>query len=361
VEAGKPFEQIQADDHAVAEMPENLRARSPMMKAVAALLNKGDMAGVFAQLQPVTREVPRDTVPAQAAATWAALPAAERDATLLLSSGRAMRAAANQAAQGELQVMGEIGADAHRFEVLDRVTVTREAARDLRAYREGRVVEVRTDLPSQRLTRGQIGVIVSSEKGIVRLAMRDGSERLFEPGRLPRNLTQDAVSVHAVKTIDVHEGDRIRWSSPDPARDLLNAGLARVEAIREGVMTVSSFADGSVHELRQSDRMLERFDLAYALNAHIAQGVTTPHGIVMMSAGEPKLASAKTLLVAMTRIADQATLIVDSGRNLERAVVRNPGAKTSALDVAKRLPDKHLSLDEPSDGKSRSRDFDMGM
>lgn len=26
VEAGKPFEQIQADGHAVAEMPENLRA-----------------------------------------------------------------------------------------------------------------------------------------------------------------------------------------------------------------------------------------------------------------------------------------------------------------------------------------------
>lgn len=98
----------------------------------------------------------------------------------------------------------------------------------------------------------------------------------------------------------------------------------------------------------RGDRMLERFDLAYALNAHIAQGVTTSHGIVMMSAGELKLASAKTLLVAMTRIADQATLVVDSGRNLERAVARNPGGKTSGLEVAKSMPDKHLSLDEPS-------------
>lgn len=93
---------------------------------------------------------------------------------------------------------------------------------------------MQTNLPNQRLTRGQIGLIVSNEKGVVRLATRDGSERLFEPGRLPRNLDRDAVSVHAVKAVDLHEGDRVRWTSPDPARDLLNAGLAWGEARRSG-------------------------------------------------------------------------------------------------------------------------------
>lgn len=41
--------------------------------------------------------------------------------------------------------------------------------------------------------------------------------------------------------------------------------------------------------------------------------------------------------------------------------VRNPGTKTSALDVAAALPSKELSLDELSSGKGRSRDFDMDM
>lgn len=173
-------------------------------------------------------------------------------------------------------------------------------------------MEFQTNLPSQRLVRGQIGVVVSTGKGIVHLAMRDGSKRLFEPARLPRNLTRDAVRVHAVKVIKLHEGDR----------------------------------------------MLERFDLAYALNAY---GVTTPHGIVMTSAGEPKLASATTLLVAMTWIADRATLIVDSGRNLGRAVAHKTGGKTSALEVAKPVPEKHLSLDELSDGRERSRDLGMNI
>ena len=81
----------------------------------------------------------------------------------------------------------------------------------------------------------------------------------------------------------------------------------------------------------------------------------------MMSADKPKLASAKTQLVAVTRIADQATLIVDSSDSLERAVGRNLGTNTSALDVVAELPSKELSLDEPSSGKGRSRDFDMDM
>jgi hypothetical protein len=62
-----------------------------------------------------------------------------------------------------------------------------------------------------------------------------------------------------------------------------------------------------VHELNRADRMLERIDLAYALNVHTA-GVTTDHGIVMMSAREGALASQSTFLVAVTRIADKALI-----------------------------------------------------
>jgi len=66
----------------------------------------------------------------------------------------------------------------------------------------------------------------------------------------------------------------------------------------------------------------------------MAQGVTAEHGIVVMRAAERQLATAKTFLVAMTRIVDRATLIVDSAPRLEAAVTRNAGAKTSAIEVA---------------------------
>ncbi len=359
VDAGKPFAQAQEHGIAMAELPDNLRARSPIMKATAAALNAGDVTHAFDLLRPVTMEVPRVHVPTAAAGLWANLPREERDATLLLASGRAMRTAANAAAQAERITLGEIGGPATPLRVLDRITITREGARQDHAYRPGHVVEFLTALPSQGMARGDRGTVISMEPGRVVLGMSDGSRRAFVPGRLPRNLCDDAVSVYALKDIALHAGDRIRWTAGDPDRALLNAQLARVDHVGAQMITVTSLADGKQHTLERGDRMLERLDLAYALNVHTAQGVTTDHGIVMMSAREGALASQSTFLVAVTRIADKATLVVDSGRDLERTVLRNPGDKTAALDVAKRNPGKELTLDEPSGG--RGRNFAMEM
>ncbi len=114
------------------------------------------------------------------------------------------------------------------------------------------------------------------------------------------------MSVYALKDIALHAGDRVRWTAGDPDRALLNAQLARVDHVRAQSITLTSLANGKQHALERGDRMLERLDLAYALNVHTAQRVTTDHGIVMMSAREGVLASQSTFLVAVTRIADKA-------------------------------------------------------
>jgi hypothetical protein len=120
----------------------------------------------------------------------------------------------------------------------------------------------------------------------VRQRMGSGKERAFAPGKLPRNLRYDAASIHAVKRLELHVGDRIRWTDSDRARGLANADLARVEQVGRAGVTVFSLADGSVHELTAGDRMLERLDLAYAVNVHVARGVTARHGIVAMGSDE---------------------------------------------------------------------------
>ena len=336
VNAGKPFERSQAAGHATAHLSENLRSTSEQMKAVTAALDRGDVGAVFDVLRPDTVEVARGEQAVTAATMWAALPRAERDETLLLASGRAMRAAANAAAQVKLREAGEIEGRGVRLDVLDRVTISKEGARSMRAYDEGRMVVFRTNLPVQGFARGEQGVVVSSEGKDVQLRMASGETRVFRPGRLPRNLERDAVSVFAVKQVALHVGDRIRWTENDRTCGLFNADLARVEEVGEGKLVVSSLGDGTVHELSRGDRMLERLDLAYAVNVHVAQGVTSPNGIVVMDSGERHLNSIKSFLVALTRIADRATLVVDDGRKLERGVTRNSGDKTSALDVIER-------------------------
>jgi len=53
-------------------------------------------------------------------------------------------------------------------------------------------------------------------------------------------------------------------------------------------------------------------DLAYAINVHIAQGMTADNGIILMSEKEKMLNSTQSFLVAVTRIADSATLVVET-------------------------------------------------
>jgi conjugative relaxase-like TrwC/TraI family protein len=377
IDAGKPFEASQKAGHATAHVTENLRSRSDIMKAVTAALDGRDLSTVFDLLAPVTSEVADGDVATRAAARWAAASAEERAGTLLLTASRSMRAEINRAVQAELKAMGEIAPVGVRVEVLDRVNATREGARLMKGYQPSRVVEFRTDLPAQGFRRGDRGTVVDAEDGRVRLAMRDGAEKLFRPDRLPRNLHQDAVSIHQVKPIELHVGDRIRWTDTDRTRQLNNADLARVEEVGQGRLVVSSLADGTIHTLAAGDRMAERLDLAYAINVHVAQGVTADHGIVALRASERRQLSERSFLVALTRIADKVALIVDDGRGVQRGVARNAGDKASALDIVRRewsvpptpgrvpsgaVPERQLEMDGPTMGGSgRSREFDIGM
>ena len=83
--------------------------------------------------------------------------------------------------------------------------------------------------------------------------------------------------------------------------------------------------------------MLKRIDLAYALNAHMAQGLTSDRGIAVMDSRERHLSNQKTFLVTVTRLRDHLTLVVDSAEKLGGAVARNKGDKASALEVTERL------------------------
>ena len=336
IDAGKPFEESQKAGHATVHITENLRSRSVTMKAVVAALDAKDLSGVFDLLRPVTTEVAGGDVAGAAAAHWAALPKEERDGTLLLTAGRAMRTEANLAVQAELKAAGEIAPSGVRFDVLDRVNIGREGARLMKGYQPDRIVEIRTDLPSQGLARGDRGTVIGIEGDRVRLAMRGGGEKLFRPAHLSRNLTQDAVTIYERKEIALHAGDRIRWTDTDRKGGLVNAELARVEEVERGRLVVSSLTDGTVQELRTGDRMLERLDLAYAINVHVAQGVTTNNGILALRSTEGKLINEKSFLVGLTRVADRVALVVDDARRMERGVSRNPGDKMSALDVLRR-------------------------
>ena len=340
IEAGKPFEQAQTRGVATSRIEENLRAASPQMKAVVAALEDGDMRGAFNVLKSATIELPLGEAAGFAAKRWANLPTAERGKTLLLTASRAMRSDLNRQVQARLAERGELSAAKAELTIHDQVTITREGARQLRAYQPGRLVEFRSNLRVQNIERGERGRVIGLDGRKVLLKMEDGRRQAFEPHRLARNLKYDAVTVFEEKQIDLHVGDNIRWTTNDHERGLANSDTATVTGLKDKRIEFRD-AVGKSLQLDRGDPMLAKLDLAYALNVHLAQGVTAENGIIVMSERERILNSSRAFLVAATRFTGEATLVVDNAQGIEKAVRANPGDKTSALAITGKdgLPD----------------------
>lgn len=338
VDAGKPFDVMQQAGVETAIMSVNLRAREKALRDAQYAAQGGHIDEALRYLGTHVVEAGNGAA-VDAAAAWLSLSPAERETTSIYASGRALRGEVNEAVQTGLKANGELGPGSMRLGTLTRINVTREELRYARSYAAGTVVEVDRRQRAQGLRRGRyrvVGTDIVRER--VSLENERGRRFEFRPGQLRPQGEQDPLRLFEVRALDIHAGDRIRWTETDHKRGLLNADQARITAIDGKTVTVKTSL-GAEHTLGRDDPMLERLDLAYALNAHMAQGLTSDRGIAVMDSRERNLANQQTFLVTVTRLRDGLTLFVDNAGKLEAAVERNPGMKRSALETVDFLRD----------------------
>src|SRR3546814_6170601 len=102
-----------------------------------------------------------------------------------------------------------------------------------------------------------------------------GKKHRVEPIKIDPTGKLNRLKLSNEKRIEVHEGERIRWTDSDKrdGRGMINATIASVEKVTAAGITVK-LASGELRELQNGDKMLKRMDLAYAINTHMAQGIT---------------------------------------------------------------------------------------
>jgi ATP-dependent exoDNAse (exonuclease V) alpha subunit len=374
VNAGKPFDLVQQAGIARANMDVNLRGRDPALRRAQAAAQEGRIDDALRALAPSTIEARGDSA-IVAAEKWLSLSPADRDRTSIYASGRALRSAVNDAVQRGLKANGELGPRSGRLTVHSRVNVTHEELRYLRTYQPGMVLNFRSRDSTQKLSKGDYTVktIDEARRQLV-LEDRKGRVRKFNPARLRPGATDSRLSLFERKSLSLIEGDKIRWTDNDHKRGLFNADQARIVAIdAKGVLVETSA--GKELRMSRGDPMLKRMDLAYALNAHMAQGLTSDRGIAVMDSRERNLANRQTFLVTVTRLRDGLTLIADNAEKLGRAIKSNSGEKASALEVTQRLKaaaakglshDKDVgsaspASDKPEFTKERVKPFEIGI
>ena len=333
IDAGKSFAMAQAGGVAMARMDENLRQRTDQLRNVAALANRGHVREAMGVLGDKLRADPQHIK--AAADHWLALPRDERERTALFASGRVARAELNTRVQDGLKSDGTLKGEGTSFSVLERVNTTREELRYAHSYKPGQTLEVARAVAEIGLLRGSYEVLGVDAKGRVEIKLAGRTVR-FDPQKIDPQDKRDALGLTQREDIKLHENDQIRWTQNDKQRGLLNAAIARVLSVSDKGITVEA-ADRTIHELKAGDPMLERIGLAYALNMHMAQGVTTDKGIAVMSAAESNLSNQRLFNVTVTRVREDLTLYTDNKDRLTAAIERNEGNKTSALETIGKL------------------------
>ena len=342
INAGKAFSVVQAAGAPVAYMNENLRQRTDTLRTVAELANVGKASTAVRVLGDNVIETkggrsadPADNPSGHAADLWLALPADERAVTAVFASGRETRGDINTRIQDGLLADGTLKGPGLDLTVHDRVSLTPEELRYAQFYKPGQQVTVTGHIPELGLRRG--GTYTVSRVFANKVEMRRGSERIrFSPQKIDPRIGLERLQISELDNVTLHEGETIRWTDNDKDRGMNNAALATVVGIDNGRVTVE-LASKDVVTLEPGDRMLSRLSLAYALNMHMAQGITAEKGIGVMLSHELNLTNQRLFNVLVTRVRDAITLVTDHKDKLMRQLDRNPGDKTSALESTGRL------------------------
>ena len=344
IDAGKAFSLVQAHRPAMARMDVSLRQRTEQMKAVAALSRVGHFAGAFRVLGERVVSAGLDYREA-AARKWLELSAEDRGRTALYASGREIRAVLNELIQDGLKSEGVLRGEGLDLTRIENANVTREELRYAQSYRPGQLVDVIGRHRPGGLEHGHYRVVNVTPTGRVVLRDDNGRRHSFRPDRLDPGDRRDALTLSERETIRIHEGERIRWTANDKARGLHNSAEAQVLAItRDGVEVRTS--EGVNMLLAHGDRMLSRLGLAYAINMHQAQGMTSDRGIGVMHSNERQLSSQRLTHVMSTRVRDDITIFTNDRDQLLRAIEANPGDKTSALEqIGEKAVDRSSKVD----------------
>jgi conjugative relaxase-like TrwC/TraI family protein len=329
IEGGKSFALSQAGGIATVHMTENLRQKTPELRTAAAMSRDGQTGEALRLLSSTIHESPERN--GAAAGWWLSLSPQERDTAALFTSGKQSRDEINNIVQAELRAEGTIRGEGISMRVNEAVNLTREEMRYARNYQPGLTLEVWKRDPNVGLERGEYRVTRIFDNGKVEL--QRGRRRLtFKPENLPAGSKDSPLKLAVVKDVRIHEGETIRWTARDRTREIHKGTIGKVLGIDQGNVTIQQ-PDKTVIVLQVGDPMLKRIDLAYALNMHMAQGMTADKGALVMGSEERFLANQRLAHVGLTRVRDELRTFTDDKEKLIRQINRVSGDKTSALEV----------------------------
>ena len=331
VDAGKPFEQLQAAGMKTATMDEIMRQRNPDLKAAVEASLSGEIGKAFAKLGSHVAEVNPDNIAGAVAARWLKLSPQARERTGVMAPSHALRQAVNEHIRERLVREGGIRGPATQGERLVSKGYTRAEKALAGNYSLGDVVAFHRPYKRLAVEKGDERQVVRVDhrKRIVHLDGPEGSVVQWKPSQIGGR--QGGTEVYRRENIELRAGDRIRWTRNKAAMGLVNSGMAEVTGVKNG-RVLFQLEDGRSLELDRNDPQLRHLDRAWCSTVHAFQGRTVDNVIAAMEAKHPNLTTQKSFYVEISRARYRAELVTDDAAALKEQIEAVTGERISALE-----------------------------
>ena len=176
---------------------------------------------------------------------------------------------------------------------------------------------------------------VDHEARTVLLEGADGESVAWKPAEIGGR--RGGAEVYRAEGIELHAGDRIRWTRNDAGLGLVNSRTAEVAEVRDGRVTFR-LEDGRKLELGERDPQLRHLDHTWASTVHAFQGRTVDSVIAAMEANHPHLTTQKSFYVEISRARDRAELVNDDVAELRAQLETATGERIAALEGIGEMP-----------------------
>ncbi len=293
VDAGKPFEQLQAAGMKTATMDQIMRQRDPDLKAAVEATLAGEIGKAFRKLGSNVAEVNPDNIAGAVAARWLQLSPGIRERTGVMAPSHALREQINEHIRERLVREGGIRGQAMASERLVSKGYTRAEKALAGNYSPGDVVAFHRSYKRLGVEKGEERRVlgIDHRKRIVHLEGPKGSAVEWKPSQIGGR--QGGTEVYRCESLELRAGDRVRWTRNDASLGLVNSGLAEVTGVKNG-QVLFRLEDGRSLELGENDAQLRHIDRAWASTVHAFQGRTVDNVIAAMEARHPNLTTQKS-------------------------------------------------------------------
>jgi conjugative relaxase-like TrwC/TraI family protein len=330
VDAGKPFEQMQAAGMRTSQLDQIMRQKDPeLLRAVEHLSRNETATGIqLLQQQGRIAEIPDHRQRIEVIAKdYVARP----ENTLVVSPDNASRRDINDAIRAELQANGTLSKDNHPVTVLTQRSELTSADRNWAAlYQPADVLYYIRGSKELGIERCTYATVVSTNPKANQLTVEreDGQHVTYDPKRL------HGIAAYREIARDFAEGDRLQFTVSKPDMDIKNRDLGTVERIDGTSMTVR-MDDDKARILTFDTSEMRHFDHGYAVTSHSSQGITTDRVLVNMdTTAHPELINTRFAYVSVSRASEDARIYTNNATTLAERLSTDI-SKASAVEVAR--------------------------